>query len=181
MNQSININSWVNEYTDALFKRALFSVNQNDLAEDLVQETFISAYKNIKKFRGDSNPKTWLMSILNNKIMDYYRSVSRKKTDSFSQLSEQFDDAGNWLDRNINAMWSQDNQLLDNELFVETLNLCMKKLPSDWKMVLTAKYLDQRKAKEICKGLGISPSNYWQQIHRAKLQLKQCLEKNYEL
>ena len=56
----------------------------------------------------------------------------------------------------------------------------MGKLPSQWKIVITAKYLDSKKAKDICKELDITTSNYWQLVHRAKLQLKGCLENNFE-
>ncbi len=174
-----DIKKWVKEYTETLLKRALYRINQKEIAEDLVQETFITAYQKIHQFKGNSKPQTWLTSILNHKIIDFYRVEARKKTETFTQ-AEGFDSEGSWIDRNIRDMWKQDEQLLDNEGFNLTLANCMGKLPSQWKIVITAKYLDSKKAKDICKELDITTSNYWQLVHRAKLQLKGCLENNFE-
>jgi len=71
--EHISINKWVEDYTDDLFRWANYKVNNVEVAEDLVQETFLSAVKAVEKFQGKSSPKTWLMAILNNKIIDYHR------------------------------------------------------------------------------------------------------------
>ena len=53
--------------------------------EDLVQETFLAAFKSIRKFQGDSEPKTWLFSILKNKISDYPKKRFKSVTVNQSQ------------------------------------------------------------------------------------------------
>jgi len=178
---AIQINQWVADYTDVLLSRALYRTNQLDLAEDLVQETFITAFKKHHQFKGNSSPKTWLTRILNNKIIDHYRSAARKKTEPFSKVALGFDENGSWLDRNMNALWEQKESLLDQPSFITALSHCMNNLPSQWKMVITAKFLEKKKSKEICQEYNITTSNYWQLVHRAKLQLKNCLENNYEI
>ena len=78
-----DIKKWVKEYTETLLKRALYRINQKEIAEDLVQETFITAYQKIHQFKGNSKPQTWLTSILNHKIIDFYRVEARKKNRNF--------------------------------------------------------------------------------------------------
>ncbi|MFH1215056.1 MAG: RNA polymerase sigma factor, partial [Pseudomonadota bacterium] len=74
--REVNIHSpekWVDLHGDALFRYAYSRTMNRHLAEDLVQETFLAALVSLKTFRGDSSLKTWLVSILKNKILDYYR------------------------------------------------------------------------------------------------------------
>lgn len=69
---------WVKAYADDLFRHAVARVRHREIAEDLVQETFLSAWRSRNRFAGRSSEKTWLLGILRNKIADYYRSQSRE-------------------------------------------------------------------------------------------------------
>ena len=71
---------WVDDYGDFLFRFAFARVNNKQTAEDLVQETLLSALKNISEFKNKSQERTWLISILKHKIIDYYR----KRKDHYS-------------------------------------------------------------------------------------------------
>ncbi|PIY34119.1 MAG: hypothetical protein COZ08_03655, partial [Bacteroidetes bacterium CG_4_10_14_3_um_filter_42_6] len=64
----------VEQYAGDLYKRAFYKVSDSEMAKDLVQDTFMAAAEKISTFKGESTPKTWLFSILNNKIIDYYRA-----------------------------------------------------------------------------------------------------------
>lgn len=178
------IGNWVSEYSDALFSWAFYKTSSKETAEDLVQDTFLAAYNKIDSFKGKSQPKTWLFSILNNKIIDYYR-LSSKTTKQTISISEDkgyeitngfFDEAENWKITAIHPLWNQDEELLDNPDFNNVMRYCMDDLPENWKFAVTSKYLTDKKANEICQDLNITVSNYWQIIHRAKLVLKKCLE-----
>jgi len=176
--------NWVNEYSDALYSWSFYKTSSRETAEDLVQDTFLAAYNKFESFKGDSQPKTWLFSILNNKIIDHYRLSSKttKKTVSLSEDSAYeitegfFDEAENWKSTAINPVWNQDEELLDNPDFNNVMQFCMDDLPENWRFAVTSKYLTDKKADEICQDLNITVSNYWQIIHRAKLVLKKCLE-----
>ena len=65
--------NWVEEHGDALFRFALLRVKDASIAEDLVQETFLSALKGIERFKGKSSLRTWLVGILKHKIIDHFR------------------------------------------------------------------------------------------------------------
>src|SRR5580698_7089221 len=67
---------WIERYADMLFSYSLARVNRQDVAEDLVQDTFFSALKAKDQFQQKSSEKTWLIAILKRKIIDYYRKKS---------------------------------------------------------------------------------------------------------
>ena len=178
---------WVNQFSDELFSWAFFKTSSKELAEDLVQDTFLAAFHKIETFEGKSQPKTWLFSILNNKIIDYYRSSARttKKNRSLSEVTgtklyaEIFNKYGCWKSDEIKGFWEHDQELLDNPEFNTVLQECMNNLPQKWNLALTAKYLSPKKTENICQELEITASNYWQIVHRAKLLLKKCLDLNW--
>ena len=180
------ITNWIEEYGDDMYSWAFYKTSSKETAEDLVQDTMVSAFKSFEKFRPGSNPKTWLMTILNNKIIDYYRASSTTKSINQTSLlgdnveNENFTENGIWQ-KNPELMWGNDEEhLLDNSRFISVLDQCIGNLPVSWKNVIVSKYIDHKKGKEICKELNITPSNLWQMAHRAKLQLRTCLDKNWQ-
>ena len=91
-----------------------------------------------------------------------------------------FDEAEHWTQENKPGEWGIDyNQSLDNKDFYRILEACKKKLQEVQQSVFVMKYMEDLDSAEICKVLGITASNYWVLIHRAKLQLRTCLEKNW--
>jgi len=181
--------SWVKLYTNSLYSWALFKTSSKETAEDLVQETFLTAYQQFEIFRGDSGPKTWLLAILNNKIKAHYRKkyqqidinkdhdTATKDLGIFNQL---FDDDDRWKDKEKPISWNADeDHLLDNREFNMVLTSCLGKLPDNWRSAVNLKYIEQKKGELICQELDIAPTNFWQILHRAKLQLRKCLEINW--
>lgn len=73
----------------------------------------------------------------------------------------------------------EDTPLLDKPEFRQTLQDCMYKLPSKWRSIIELKHLEEKEGKDICQHLGLSSTNYWQILHRTKLQLRSCLELNW--
>jgi RNA polymerase sigma-70 factor (TIGR02943 family) len=183
-NSKTLLENWVNQFSDELFSWALYKTSSKETAEDLVQETFLAAYHKIDTFQGKSQPKTWLFSILNNKVIDYYRLDAKTTKHNFSisensgyELSDGlFNENENWKNNDINPIWDQEEELLDNPEFNKLMQACMEDLPQKWKFALTFKYLTDKNTNEICQELEITTSNYWQIVHRAKLLLKKCLE-----
>jgi RNA polymerase sigma-70 factor (ECF subfamily) len=178
------LEQWVNQFSDELYSWAFFKTSSKEVAEDLVQDTFMAAFHKIDSFQGKSQPKTWLFSILNNKVIDYYRLSARTTKKNFSltenssyELSDGlFNSSGCWENNDINSIWDQDQELLDNPDFNIVMEECMDNLPQKWKLAMTSKYLTEKKAEAICQELEITVSNYWQIVHRAKLLLKKCIE-----
>jgi RNA polymerase sigma-70 factor (TIGR02943 family) len=176
-----NLSEWVNEYTQEMVRWALHKTSSTQLAEDLVQDTFLAAAEKLAGFKGESTPKTWLFSILNNKIVDHYRKKSRNPIAVDKDvLSDNFDNKGKWYKNTQPEDWQlDDSNLLDDEVFREILALCMEALPEQWNSCMKLKYLMNNNGEQICQELNISPSNFWQIIHRAKLRLRDCIETNW--
>ena len=193
MNGSNNIlkpSDWLANYGDYLFSLAMVKTGNKETAEDLVQETFLSAYKARDTFKQDSTEKTWLTAILKNKIIDFYRKkdVLKEVSNYISDTETSFDDNffssedGHWLSESAPQAWSSqaDAKLNSNE-FNSIIQYCIQKMPHRLVPVFIAKYLEEDKAENICKEFDITPSNYWVMIHRAKLLIRSCLEKNWFL
>lgn len=172
-----DIISWVKMYTKDLLNYAITKVPQKEIAEDLVQDTFLSACKSHKTYKGDSNIKTWLLSILKHKIADYYRLKYKNAIEISSNIIEQlFDDNHQWKPTYKPINWGDEKELLDDPDFSKALNACFEKLPQKWSSAMRLKFLEEQDSKAICYELEITNSNFWQIVHRAKLQLRNCLE-----
>jgi len=150
----------------------------------------VSALKAKDSFRKESSEKTWLVSILNNKIIDHYRKKDvLKNADSYLSETESsfsahfFDQAtGHWLVDTGPVSWTeQADKKVDRNEFYRILQYCVEKMPSKLVPVFLAKFLEEDDSEKICKDLKITPSNYWVIIHRAKVLMRSCLEKNWFL
>lgn len=175
-NSNYILTQWVNEHTDALFSYALKRINDVQVAEDLVQTTFLAAHQSFDKFQHKSSPKTWLFSILKNKILDYLRQVYRnKETFSEQDSTDWFDEKGHWKSEFAPQPWETDN-LLDDLEFRKTFAFCIENLPERWKQSVMIKYLE---SEITIEEIGLSKANYWKMLERARTQLRDCLTKNW--
>lgn len=184
----VNLNpvTWLEEYGDGLYSYAYGKVRDKALAEDLVQDTLLSAIKNLVGFEGRSSVKTWLFTILKNKITDNYRkssSVARSEkahsaSNNIMDLPEiSFNSFGIWNKYVPN--WANDPEaILESKVFSEVLSNCVEKLPKRSQIAIN-KNANDLPADQICKELEISTSNLWVLLHRARLHLRECLEKNW--
>lgn len=171
------------ENADYLFSFAITRVSDEQLAEDLVQETFLSALKNYDSFQQKSKASTWLIAILKNKIIDHYRKRVREfSKESLDGLSSDnyFQENGHWSNNSKPQPWRFDaDKGLHEEEFKKTLQLCLERLNELQRMAFVMKYMEDEDTSDICKELNITSSNYWVIIHRAKLQLRKCLETHW--
>jgi len=174
---------WVNQYADILYNYVVQRVKDIHIAKDLVQDTFLSAWKNIENYTGEASVKTWLFTILKNKIIDHYRKSSYRLTADLSETEADefkfFDGAEHWKETAYPLNWGTNQQTtLETKEFYLILTNCKKKLKQIQEIVFNLKYMDDYSSEEICKELNITASNYWVLIHRAKVQLRSCLELN---
>lgn len=176
------VSEWVTLYTQDLLSWAYHKTSDMHAAEDLVQDTFLVAVEKYSSFRNESQPKTWLLGILNNKLADFYRvktKGARLSLEGDSTPEQFFDGDERWLEQHRPKEWDQDEHLLDNNAFNEVLRSCLTALPLHWLACVQMKFFSEKNSQEICQELEISMTNYWQVQHRAKLQLRQCLEKHW--
>lgn len=158
-----------------LLKWALMKISIKEDAEDIVQDVFLSAYKKIDTFEEKSSIKTWLFSILNHKIYDYYRKKNRNlnKEEPHADMEKVlFDEKGRWKIMYRPSEWKE---TVDNEI-LGFLKDCMNHLSNIQSSLIRYKYFEEWKSDEICNELKLSKTNYWQLTHRIRLQLRKCIE-----
>lgn len=181
-NNSLNPNKWIDTYADYLYNYAVARVNNNDIAKDLVQETFFAGLKSAKNFQGKSTERTWLVSILKRKIIDYYRKINSKKGQAEVRMNfyDNGDNEGNWIEERVPQSWNNEaEKTIENNELKSQLDLCIEALPEKYGMVFKMKTIQEFETEEICKELNITPSNLWVIIHRARTQLRNCMEENW--
>lgn len=181
MENSNTLSQWVRQYNQEMCNWATHKVSDSEIAKDLVQDTFLAASESISLFKGESSPKTWLFSILKYKIIDYYRSKVKQPFSFDNQtLTSFFTEDGEWHSNKKPGNWNDDDEhLLDNDDFNIVLKKCLDALPEKWNLSIKLKFFSSKKGEEICQELGITPTNFWQIMHRAKLQLRDCLENRW--
>jgi RNA polymerase sigma-70 factor (ECF subfamily) len=179
--------SWVEKYADYLYGFAMSRLRDEEVAKDLVQDTFLAGLQQAERFKGNSNEKTWLTAILKNKIADFYRKRSSgglkelKEKDAVQEQQDFFDaDTGHWNEKYRPQAFGLevDNPLLVKELGA-ILNECLSKLPGLWLSVFSMKHLDDLASELICAELKLTSANFWVIMHRTKLNLRACLQKNW--
>src|SRR5262249_21388570 len=77
--------------------------------------------------------------------------------------------------------WSSPDRSLEQRRFFEALERCLQALPGNTRSAFTMRELMGLETEEICKELGISTSNCWVMLHRARLSLRACLERTWFL
>jgi RNA polymerase sigma-70 factor (ECF subfamily) len=180
-NHKINPNQWINLYSDYLFNYTITRVNDREIAQDLIQETFLAGLKSMKNFKGEASERTWLISILKRKIIDYYRKINSNKGKAEVRIN--YNDAeseGDWLEERVADPFDKtaEDSLQNNELG-DAIHNCLGKLPKKQADVFKMKTILNYETEAICNELDITASNLWVIIHRARTAMADCLEKNW--
>lgn len=187
-NNILNPTKWTSTFADELFRYAMSKTGKVELSEDLVQETFLGGLKAMESFKGQCSERTWLFTILKFKISDHYRKASNKyevNNSSFSfedhsAIDDYFNEDGDWTKEATPKSWGMDASVaMENKELANALNFCIDKLPENQKQLILLKMVEEEETENVCKELNITTTNYWVIIHRAKLQLRACLEKSW--
>ncbi len=178
--------AWLDEHGAALYKYALVHTRDEHKAEEAVQETLLAALQARDRYAGGASPRTWLIGILKYKIMDMFRHEAREV-----QLDEpdELDDAdemrsednfaadGHW--RNRLADWGNPEELLERGQFMTILQRCLDALPPRLARLFLLREVMEENTENICQELAITSTNLWTMLYRARLGLRQCLDRNW--
>ncbi|MDB4533821.1 sigma-70 family RNA polymerase sigma factor [Vicingaceae bacterium] len=173
----IDPEEWLDKYGDALYRFALARVCDPDAAEDLVQETLVSAFRSAEKFEGRSEEKTWLIGIIRRKIADHFQKVGREKSfrNVEADLQSMSDD---WLCPAMSAKAFESS--LEKAEFWEAVETCIRELPTYLREAFVQRITnDDLSVSQICDELGISSQNFGIRLYRARLMLRYCIEKRW--
>ena len=178
--QLSNPENWVDQHGDHLFRFAVLRVRDSEVAQDLVQETFVAALEARDRFAGRSAEKSWLVGILKHKLIDHYRRTSRECVpDDVGQLEDArddegvFDQNGHWKS-NLTAPkeWPSDpSSLLEQKEFWQALNRGLSALAPRTARAFVLREVEGLSTKEICEIFNITPGNLSVMLHRARKHL----------
>jgi RNA polymerase sigma-70 factor (ECF subfamily) len=151
-------------------------------AEDAVSETVLAALAKPQAFAGQSQLKTWLVGILKHKLVDQIRRHSREVSTTTEEDGEDvdalvFNEGGMWND--APADWGNPEEALGRREFFEVLEVCVEQLPGVQGRIFMMREWLELDTPEICKELGITATNAWVLLHRARLRLQLCLQERW--
>ena len=184
-----NPDTWLDEHGDFLLRFTLARVRDRDVAEDLVQETFVAAMRARERFAGGSALRTWLVGILKHKILDHFRAKARTvlADDLVSQNADGsdpdegfFNRVGHWKNVLSPRPWAPaPDEAVERNQFRRILDQCISKLPDQMGRLFVLREIEEMESEEVCEILGITPSNLYTTLHRARFRLRRCLELNW--
>ncbi|MBI5898588.1 MAG: sigma-70 family RNA polymerase sigma factor [Rhodocyclales bacterium] len=180
--------SELNALRPDLLRFARLQLRDAGAAEDAVQETLLAALAGGKNFEQRSAYKTWLISILRNKIIDIIRSQGREAPLSTladndeaeeAMIDALFETDGHWRAEMRPARWADPEASLEQQQFWRVFEACLDHLPEKTARVFMMREVLGLETEEICKETGISTSNCWVVLHRARLALRACLQQGW--
>jgi RNA polymerase sigma-70 factor (TIGR02943 family) len=180
----ITIENQLAEHRAYLLRFARLQLRNDTWAEDAVSETLLAALAKPQSFGNRSQLKTWLVGILKHKVIDLLRQRQREVV-----LQDDEGDGGEELDALMfkadghyvqkPADWGNPEQDLNSKQFFAVLEACAEKLPAAMGRVFLMREWLELPSEEICKELGLTATNLYVQLHRARLRLRECLELNW--
>ena len=186
--EGISPTAWLDRHGDALFRLALVRVGRPDLAEDLVQETLLSAWDARDSFAGRSSERTWLVAILKRKVIDHFRSSWRQvefpdgedQDEVIEKFFQNSKKEGHWNPDLAPSDWGRNPESsLQNKQLRKVLTDCIGKLPESLSSIFVVREIEGLTTEEICQEFSLTPSNLWVILHRARTRLRRCLDLNW--
>ncbi len=174
-------NVWVDKYSDYLYNYTIVRVNDHEVAQDLISETFLAGLKSKNNFKGEATERTWLISILKRKIIDHYRKINSNKGKAEVRMSYSDDESeGDWLEERVSDPFDKTAEdTMENEELGMAIFSCLDNLPEKQASIFRKKTIDGIDTESICNEYDITPSNLWVIIHRARKGMADCLEKSW--
>ncbi len=181
--------TWLDAHGDALYQYARSRVGNRELAEDLVQDAFLAALQSQGRFEQRAAIRTWLVSILRHKIVDHYRRAASPVPATDSETDDDavgrpdlvsqryFSPKGLW--KTAVTSWKAPEQALEDREFWDVLDGCLARLPRSLSSVFVLRELEGLDTAELRRDLALSEGNLRVRLHRARLLLRECLEKHW--
>ena len=167
-----------------LVRYASYLLRAPQSAEDAVQETLLAALAAPGNFAERSSLRTWLTGILKHKCIDVVRREQRQAPvaapdpeTAAQDFEDLFDEKDHW--REHPNEWETPEAALQQKQFQRVLESCLSHLPRRTVQVFLLREQMGREIEEICRDLGLSPANCSVLLHRSRLALRTCLQKNW--
>ncbi len=162
------------DHVDRIYRLAQRLCGHGDDARDLVQETFLNAFRKFKQFRGDAQVSTWLYTIASRACL---RMRRKRKGEPDRELSlEEFVPTSEGEFRlQIATQWLTPEQALEKKELRRALNTAIQKLPKKYRLVLVLRDMEGLSAREVGTVVGLSERAVKSRLHRARLFVRKEL------
>lgn len=157
---------FIEKYKDMAFSIAFRIINNREDAEEIVQDSFLRAFKSLKKFRFDSKFSTWFYRIVVN------NSLSKLKREKKDTLNIDIDKVSDSIIENVESVYKGLIQA-DQQKFI---NYALNELCIEDRLLLTLYYLNENSIEEIAEITNISQETLKMKIHRARKKMYIVLE-----
>jgi len=152
----------------------LFSLLKNEAdAEDVAQETVIKVYQNLDKFRGDSQFRTWVLSIARNEGLGRLRKISNRREDSLD--AETDEQTGDYTPAILTSWREIPAEALEQKELGNILRDAIEGLPEIYRNVVVLRDIEELDIRESAAVLGISEASVKVRLHRARALLQRNL------
>lgn len=167
-----------------LLRFALMQLRNAAVAEDVVSETMLAILEKPASFEGRSSLRTYATGVLKFKIIDVLRRQGREvgiTTGEDQSLDDAidalFDTSGHYHEPP--GAWQRPDAALHQQQFMAALQRCIEGLPPRLARVFMAREWLEQDVEEICGELGITANNCGVMLHRARMQLRECLNQGW--
>ena len=146
----------------------------HDDVEDLMQETYIDSFLNLRKFENRSTFKTWIVRIMLNNC------YHKKQKSKYKDLSDNEDNKDN-SDLILNYRGEEINNIVENDELKEILEAAIHRIPENYRLVFTLRELNGMSVRETSEALKITEGNVKVRLSRSKSMLQKEIKKTYTL
>lgn len=184
MNLDKDVARWAREWRGPMLRFAQLHIQPREEAEDAVQEALLALLGSSQAVLAQVDPKRYLFGILKHKVTDRLRGKYRPEVGYSEAFDDEldrelFDARGHWVDGVAPAPWVTPEAQLHSDQFFTVVDICVHKLPDKPARVFSMKAFLECEAEEICATLGLSKTDYWQCMSRARKQIQLCLNQNW--
>ena len=169
-----------------MLRFALLQLRDRASAEDAVQEAMLAALESADRFAQRARLKTWVFSILRNKIVDAIRRRAREPSCEARENEVDDDDFtplytadGHWQREMRPATWGNPEKAFENRSFWAVLDACLNDLPPATARVFMMREMLGLETGEICRELSMTANHCWVVLHRARMSLRLCLDQRW--
>ncbi len=162
------------DHVDLMYRYANRLCGETEAAKDLVQETFLNAYRGFNRFRGDAQVSTWLYAIASRACLRMRRKRKGAPERELS-LEEFIPSSEGEFHLQIPVEGLSPEEALQNKELRQALNAAIDKLPKKYKMVLVLRDMEGLSAKEAGTVMGLSERAVKSRLHRARLFVRREL------
>jgi RNA polymerase sigma-70 factor (ECF subfamily) len=171
----------VARYEARVYRLACRLTSDTD-APDVLQETFLQVYRNLRSFRGESRLGTWIYRIATNAAHMLRRARQRRPAESLESFLPRFDERGSHVATPAELqMASHVDELLDRQFLAEQARAAVERLPETYREAFVLRDLEEMPTALVAEILALEPATVRQRVHRARLMLRGYLNQLVEV